>query len=53
MLFPHRKVDIRPKAQNKKDTIHRPNEVQEEGRPKCGYVGPSMEGDTETVWSRD
>jgi hypothetical protein len=23
------------------DTIHRPHEAQEEGRPKCGYFNPS------------
>ena len=27
--------------QNNQDTIHRPNEAQEEGRPKYGYFIPS------------
>jgi hypothetical protein len=31
-------VDISPKAQNTQDTIHRPYEAQEEGRPKCGWI---------------
>jgi hypothetical protein len=34
-------VDISPEAQNTQDTIHRPNEAQEDGRPKCGYFNPS------------
>ena len=29
-------MTIRPQAQNNHDTIHRPYEAQEEGRPKCG-----------------
>ena len=32
---------ISSKAQNTKDTIHRPNEAQEEGSPKYGYFNPS------------
>jgi hypothetical protein len=28
-------VDICPEVQNTQDTIHRPHEAQEEGRPKC------------------
>ena len=28
------------KAQNTQDTTHRPHEVQDEGRPKCGYFDP-------------
>jgi hypothetical protein len=32
---------ISPEAQNTQDTIHRPHEAQEEGRPRCGYFGPS------------
>ena len=31
-------MDISPKAQNKQDTIHRPHEAQEGGKPKCGWV---------------
>jgi hypothetical protein len=30
-------VDSRPEAQNTQDTIHKPHETQEEGRPKCLY----------------
>jgi hypothetical protein len=30
-------MDISPEARNTQDIIHRPNEAQEEGRPKCGY----------------
>ena len=37
-------MDISPKAQNKQDTIHRPQEAQEEGRPKCGCFGFSEKG---------
>ena len=29
------------KAPDAKDTIHRPHEAQEQGRPKCGYFSPS------------
>jgi hypothetical protein len=29
-------VDINPKVQNIQDTIHRPYEAKEVGRPKCG-----------------
>ena len=32
---------ISPEAQNTQDTIHRPHEAQEEGRPKCDYFGTS------------
>ena len=32
---------IIPESQNTQDIIHRPNEVQKEGRPKCGYFSPS------------
>ena len=28
-------------ARNTQDTIHRPLEAQEEGKPKCGCFGPS------------
>ena len=34
-------ANISPKAWNAQDTIHRPHEAQEEGRPKCGCFGPS------------
>jgi hypothetical protein len=30
-------VDISPEAQNTQDTIHKPHETQEEGRPQCEY----------------
>jgi hypothetical protein len=48
-------VDISPEAWNTQDTIHRPHEAQEEGRPKCdtsfllrrGKKIPIV-GDTET-----
>ena len=30
-----------PKAWNTQDAIHRSHEAQKEGRPKCGYFGPS------------
>jgi hypothetical protein len=36
-------VDISPKAPNIQDTIHRPHEAQEEGRPKCGCFCPLKE----------
>jgi hypothetical protein len=29
-------VDISPEAQKTQDTIHKPNETQEEERSKCG-----------------
>jgi hypothetical protein len=32
-------VDIIPEAWNTQDTINRPHEAQEEGRPKYGYLG--------------
>ena len=32
---------ISPEARNTEDTIHRPNEAQEEGRTKYGCSGPS------------
>jgi hypothetical protein len=35
-------VDISPKASNNQDTIHRPHEDQEGGRPKCGCFSPSL-----------
>jgi hypothetical protein len=35
-------VDISPKVPNNQDTIHRPHEVQEEGRPKSGCFSPSQ-----------
>jgi hypothetical protein len=37
-------VDIIPEAQNTQDTIHRPRETQEEGRPKCVYFSSSKKG---------
>jgi hypothetical protein len=32
---------VTSEARNTQDTIHRPNEVQEEGRPRYGYIGLS------------
>jgi hypothetical protein len=54
-------VDISPEVQNTQDTIHRPNEAQEAGRPKYGYFSPSYKGEQITHvrkyidnnWSRD
>jgi hypothetical protein len=54
-------VDINPEVWNMQDTIHRPNETEEEGRPKCGYFSPSWKGEQNThgrsyrdkVWSRN
>ena len=37
-------MDISPKTQNKQDTIHRLQEAQEEGRPKCECFGFSEKG---------
>jgi hypothetical protein len=34
-------VDISPEVQNTQDTIHRPQEAQEEEKPQCGYFGSS------------
>jgi hypothetical protein len=34
-------VDISPEAHNNEDTILKPHETQEEGKPKCGYFDPS------------
>jgi hypothetical protein len=39
-------VDFSSEAQNTQDTIHRPHEAQEKGRPKCGYFSPLLEGGT-------
>ena len=39
------KVDISTKALTTQDTIHRPHKVQEEERPKYGYLGSSEKGD--------
>ena len=38
MVFTHWKVGISPKAWNTWDTIHRPQEAQEEGRPKSSVL---------------
>jgi hypothetical protein len=32
-------MDISPEVWNAQDTIYRPHEIQEEGRPQCGYFG--------------
>ena len=37
----HSLISFSPKAQNTQDTIYRPHEAQEEGRPKCGCFSPS------------
>ena len=34
-------VDVSPEVWNTQDTIHRPHEAQEEGKPKCGCFGLS------------
>ena len=34
-------MDISLESWNKPETVRRPNEAQEEGRPKYGYAGPS------------
>jgi hypothetical protein len=31
-------VDISPVSQNTQDTTHKPHEIQEEGKPKYGYL---------------
>ena len=41
-------MNIRPEAQNTQDTIHRPYEAQEEGRPKCGHFDPSEKEEQST-----
>jgi hypothetical protein len=38
-------MDISPEARNFQDTIHKTHETQEEGRTKCGYLGPSQKGE--------
>ena len=38
-------MDISPEAWTTQDTIHRPHETQEAGRPKCGYFSPSKKGE--------
>jgi hypothetical protein len=43
-------VDIILEAQNTHDTVHRPHEAQEEGKPKCGYFNPSQKGETKYPW---
>jgi hypothetical protein len=41
-------VDFSLEAWNTQDIIHRPNEAQEVGRPKYGYVNPSLKGEQNT-----
>jgi hypothetical protein len=41
MIYNQWKVYISPEAWNTQDTIHKPNEAEEEGRPKYGYFIPS------------
>jgi hypothetical protein len=43
-------VDISSEAQNTQDTICKPHETQEEGRPKCGYFKSFLEGGTKYRW---
>jgi len=49
-------VDISTKSQNTQDTIHRPHEAQEEGRPKCGCFSHSYNGEQkysqEEMWTQ-
>ena len=53
-------MDISPETWNTQDTIHISNYAQEEGRTKCGYSGPSKNGEQylsrrryrDKVWSR-
>ena len=60
MVCTHWFLNISPEAWNIQDTIHRPNEAYEEGRPKYGYLGPSWNGEQNTngriyrdkVWNR-
>jgi hypothetical protein len=44
-------VDINPKATNNQDTIHRPHEAQEEGRPKW-VLWSFLEGEQNTHRSK-
>jgi hypothetical protein len=42
MYLPQKKENlISPEAWNTQNTIHKPHETQEEGKPKCGYFDPS------------
>ena len=41
-------MGISPKALNTQDTIHRPQEAQEEGRPKYEYFDPYLKVDQNT-----
>jgi hypothetical protein len=60
VVYNHRKVDISPESQNAQDTIDRPHEAPEEGRPKCEYFVPSYKREQNTygrryrdkVWSK-
>ena len=44
-------MDISSKVQNTQDTIHRPQEAQEEGRPKCIYFDSYQKVDQNTYCS--
>jgi hypothetical protein len=39
-------MDISPKAQTPQDTIHRPHEAQEKGKPKMRILRSFLEGRT-------
>ena len=41
-------MDSSPEAQSTQDTIHRTQVAQEEGRPNCGYLGPSQKEEQNT-----
>jgi hypothetical protein len=45
-------LDISPEVQNIQDTIHRPLEAQEEGRPQYGYIGLFKKGEQNTYGRR-
>ena len=40
-------MDISPEALNTQDTIHKPQETQEGGKPKCVYF---LEQGTKYLW---
>jgi hypothetical protein len=61
MVYTHWKVHISSKVQSTQDTIHRPHEALEEGRPQCGCFVPSEKRHQNThgrkyrddVWASD
>jgi hypothetical protein len=44
-FFPNVHSADLPNSQNAQDKIHRPHEAQEEGRPKCECLSPSLKGE--------